>query len=216
MPSISENIQRLLDQRGLYAKPVATAAGLGETAILDILAGRSKSPRFATISKIAAYFEVDVAEIVDGPQPELGAPVLPFEPASYSHSRDMPVYASAQGGPDGMVITYEPIDYIRRPDFLEHVRDAFAFHTIGDSMSPRFEHGERLLVHPKRAPGPGDDVLVIFIDGDRSEHLAIVKRLVGMNRGALTLRQFNPPKDFDIDKATTQSIFKIVGTQISD
>ena len=58
---------------------------------------------------------------------------------------DLPVYASAEGGA-GIIITSEPIDFIRRPEPLLSVRDGYACYVIGDSMSPAYEQGDLLLV----------------------------------------------------------------------
>lgn len=216
MTKIAENLERLIAQQGTAAKRLSSDAGLGETVVRDILKGRSKNPRYATLAKLASALGVDVREITEGPQTADVLPLASPEPVRYSARADLPVYESAQGGPDGMIITYEPIEFIRRPDFLEHVKDAFAFYVVGDSMSPRFEQGERLLVHPKRPPRPGRDVLVIFHNGAGSEHNAMVKRLVKLGPGNLTLKQFNPPRVFDIDPMRVANVFTILGIQYAD
>lgn len=216
MPSISENLQRLISERGIAQKRLSADAGLGETVVRDIIKGHSQSPRYSTIAKLAAALGVDTKEITEGRQVDAPQNTGSIEPVRYSARADLPVYESAQGGPGGMVITYEPIEFIRRPDFLEHVKDAFAFYVIGDSMSPRFEQGERLLVHPKRPPRPGRDVLVVFKNGDGPEHNAMVKRLVKIGPDNLTLKQFNPPKVFDVDMARVSNIFTILGIQYAD
>lgn len=216
MPTIAENLQRLIDQRRIAPKRLSADAGLGETVVRDIIRGHSKNPRFVTISKLAKALDVDTKELTDGPQLAEPPPAPGFEPVRYSPRADLPVYESAQGGPDGMLITYEPIEFIRRPDFLEHVKDAFAFYVVGDSMSPRFEQGERLLVHPKRPPRPGRDVLVVFKNGAGAEHNAMVKRLVKLGPNKLSLKQFSPPKVFDVDMTRVSNVFTILGIQYAD
>jgi phage repressor protein C with HTH and peptisase S24 domain len=54
---------------------------------------------------------------------------------------------------------------------------------------------------------PGDDVVVQLGDGQ-----ALVKTLVRRTETHLVLRQYNPAKDFKVDRATVKSIHLIVGT----
>jgi len=124
--------------------------------------------------------------------------------------RDLPVYGSALGGPDGeMIVSFEPIEWVRRPAPLEGVNGGFGFYMIGESMSPAFEPGDMILCHPTRPPFAGQDVLVIRrLDGGQN---ALVKRLVRIGGGGLRLRQFNPPGDFDVPSEEVVSFHLVVG-----
>ena len=122
---------------------------------------------------------------------------------------DLPVYASAEGG-GGIIITSEPIDFIRRPEPLLSVRDGYACYVIGDSMSPAYEQGDLLLVHPGRPARPGDDCA--FIRGlDDGTQEALVRRLLRSTPEKWRVRQFNPAKDLDLDRSHWQKIQLIVG-----
>jgi phage repressor protein C with HTH and peptisase S24 domain len=125
-------------------------------------------------------------------------------------ARDLPVYGSALGGPDGeMIVSFEPIEWVRRPAPLEGVNGGFGFYMIGESMSPAFEPGDMILCHPTRPPFAGQDVLVIRrLDG--VQH-ALVKRLVRIDGGGLRLRQFNPAFDFDVPREDVVSFHLVVG-----
>ena len=81
---------------------------------------------------------------------------------------DLPVYASAEGGGGAIIITNEPIDYVRRPEPLLSVRDGYGCYVIGDSMSPAYEQGDLLLIHPGRPVRPGDDCVFVRDPGDGS------------------------------------------------
>ncbi|WP_299437130.1 S24 family peptidase [uncultured Rhodospira sp.] len=124
--------------------------------------------------------------------------------------RDLQVYGSALGGPDGeMIVSYEPIEWVRRPAPLEGVKGGFGFYMIGESMSPAFEPGDMILCHPSRPPYAGQDVLVIRrIAGGQA---ALVKRLVRMDANGLRLRQFNPPCDFEVPREDVVSLHLVVG-----
>lgn len=126
--------------------------------------------------------------------------------------RDFPIYTSAQGGATGMVVSYEPIEWVRRPEPLFNVKGGFGMYVVGDSMDPVFVQGDTLLVHPVKPPQRGDDVLVVLRDGDDASHAAMVKRLVGYDRDKVRLRQFNPPEEFDVEREKIQSMQLIVGS----
>ena len=123
---------------------------------------------------------------------------------------DLPVYASAEGGGGAIVITNEPIDFVRRPEPLLSVRDGYGCYVIGDSMSPAYEQGDLLLVHPGRPVRPGDDCVFVRDQGDGSQH-ALVKRLLRISPEKWRVRQFNPARDFDLDRGQWQKSQLIVG-----
>jgi phage repressor protein C with HTH and peptisase S24 domain len=128
-------------------------------------------------------------------------------------AKDLPVYASAEGGPTGMTVTYDPIEYVKRPEPLMNVRGAFGFYVVGDSMWPRYRSGDLLLVHPTRPPQRHDHVLVMLHDGiDESAIQALVKVYVGWAGDNLQLEQYNPPGPVpSIPRAKVKGIHKIVG-----
>jgi phage repressor protein C with HTH and peptisase S24 domain len=122
----------------------------------------------------------------------------------------LPIYASAEGGGGEMVITFDPIEYVKRPAPLENVSDAFGFYCIGDSMSPRYEQGDLILVHPRKPVNRGDDVLVILIAEDNG-HSALVKRFERKTDETLFLKQLNPPKTIEISRKKVHEVNLIVG-----
>jgi phage repressor protein C with HTH and peptisase S24 domain len=124
--------------------------------------------------------------------------------------RDFPVYGSALGGPDGeMIVSYDPIEWARRPGPLMGVRNGFGFYMIGDSMSPAFEPGDMILCHPTRPPLPGQDVLVIVRAG--TGEAALVKRLLRLDGRGVRLRQFNPAREFEVPREDLVSVHLVVG-----
>lgn len=127
--------------------------------------------------------------------------------------RDFPIYSSAQGGATGMVLSYEPIEMVRRPEPLFAVKGGFGMYVVGDSMEPVYEQGDMLLVHPGKPPQRGDDVLLVLHNGDTTDdHAAMVKRLVSYDDTAVRLRQYNPPHDFEIPRTDILSLHLIVGS----
>ena len=122
---------------------------------------------------------------------------------------DIPVFASAEGGPGAMIITWDPVEYIRAPEPLYNVKKAFGFFVVGDSMAPAFEQGQIALIHPTKPPNRDQDVLLVCQrDGQAT---AMIKRLLSWTETEYRLRQFNPPKEFSVSKRDWPEIYKIVG-----
>jgi SOS-response transcriptional repressor LexA len=123
---------------------------------------------------------------------------------------DLPVYASAEGGGGTVVITSEPIAFVRRPEPLLSVRDGYGCYMIGDNMSPAYEQGDLLLVNPGKPVRPGDDCVFVREQNDGSQH-ALVKRLLRSSAEKFRVRQFNPARDFDLDRAQWTKVQLVVG-----
>ena len=125
--------------------------------------------------------------------------------------RDFPIYASAEGGRGQMLVSYEPIEYVKRPAPLEGVRGGFGMYVVGDSMEPAYCSGDMLLCHPSRPPSAGDDVFVVF-ENDDGELEGMVKRLVRTAGEKVVLRQHNPPQEFEVERSTIRGLHLIVGS----
>lgn len=65
---IRKNLARLIEKDGRDLKAISKAAGLGETAVRDILQGRSGSPRIDTLEKIAGALKIDLLELLTSPE----------------------------------------------------------------------------------------------------------------------------------------------------
>lgn len=134
-----------------------------------------------------------------------------IEPINLDKNDQIPVYASAQGGPDGTVMSYEPIEFVDRPEPLFGVRNAFAMYVVSDSMEPKYSQGALLLIHPGRPVRQNDFVLIVKQSED-GEHSAMVKQLVRMEDERLVVRQFNPPEEFEIDRRQIAAVSLVIGS----
>lgn len=122
---------------------------------------------------------------------------------------DVPVWASAEAGADGaMILTAEPIDYIRRSERMQGVKNPFAFYIIGASMSPVIEHGDQVVVNPGLPVKPGADCVFVQDDGHGTMR-ALVKRLLSSKPEHWRVRQYNPPRDYDLPKKKWPKAFTI-------
>ncbi len=64
---IADNLASLLDEKGLKSTRLSQDAGMGRSAISDIIARNSGSPSYSTLVKIADAAGVDVTRITVGP-----------------------------------------------------------------------------------------------------------------------------------------------------
>jgi transcriptional regulator with XRE-family HTH domain len=63
---IAVNLQRIIDERGTNARAVAISAGLGVTAVRDIISRKTRSPTIATLAKITNAIGVSLDAVLQG------------------------------------------------------------------------------------------------------------------------------------------------------
>lgn len=140
-------------------------------------------------------------------------------PFSKTPARSLPVFGTVLGSEvsfdDTAIETHmieltEEIDWVRRPPILESRRDVYAVYISGHSMEPRFEPGDPVIVDPKRAPKPGDDVIVQLTTDGETVATALIKRLVRQSSNYVELRQYNPPKVFRVDRERVKWLHRVL------
>jgi phage repressor protein C with HTH and peptisase S24 domain len=227
--SLQERINRLIKERGMNHTSVALTAGLGRSAIRDIVRGKSRRPSYDTLKKIADALGIHIelltdtivtpskilhANVITGRDPRSPRTGVPAgDPLRGPVSdRTLPVFGQARGGLEGeffMTVETPPIDWSYRPPQLAHVDNAYAVLMTGTSMEPRFQEGCILWIHPGLPTPVGKDVLVTLKD-DR----AFVKRLVKKTATHLIVAQFGdePGELPPIPIESVRSIHRIVGS----
>lgn len=201
-------------RRDLTQEKLAELCGTtkGEISKLENGSRRMTTDWMATLAKA---LKLDRAQDLMSPPYVEGASVpLVHAAALVGDAKDLPIYGSAEGGPTGMMVSYEPIEWVKRPDPLINVPKAFGFFVVGDSMQPRYEPGDMLLVHPTKPPKRNDYVLVILQGETRGEEdAALVKRFNGWKEDLLLLEQLNPPMQLEpIPRQRIRGIHTIVGS----
>ena len=123
----------------------------------------------------------------------------------------MEVYAGAQGGNGKLIITFDPVDRVKLPAFLEHVPGAYGLLIDGNSMFPAFEPGDVALVNPHLRPQRGRNVILYHTPPHGAEAEAIIKRLNGWNDREWDLEQYNPPMEFKEFRQEWPICHRVVG-----
>lgn len=212
---LAKTIRAILARRGRSGEEVAQAAGLGRSAVNDILSGRSKRPRYDTLLRIARVLNVPVETLTgesrtDLPQPALlpnpdGPVTVPAPPAG---ARDLPVLGEARGGENGFFLTNgEVLAYAERPPALRNVRHAYALVMRGTSMEPRYFEGELLCIHPLRPVNRNNFVHIELHDGR-----SFVKQFLRRDDQWLWVRQLNPEATVQFRAADIKHIRRIIAT----
>ena len=138
--------------------------------------------------------------------------VPPDVPALATMPIDLPVRGTAVGGDDEFFdFNGQIVDYVRRPPGLATATDAFAIYVAGDSMSPRFNAGDLVFVHPGRPAQPGSDVLVELFGSEEGPGHCYIKRLVRRTAEKIILAQYNPRRDdINIPTKKVRAIYRIL------
>ncbi len=178
-----------------------------------VVTGSPRELRDRDCRTLAGLLGCDAADLQGGAaeghvDPSLPPVALPRTPPMVTDSRNLPILGYAKGGEDAFFIDNGEIaGFTMRPHVLDGVSDAYAVEFWDNSMDPALKHGHLGWVHPRKPVKPGDDVVVQLTDGQ-----ALVKTLVRRTETHLILRQYNPAKDFKVDRTTVKSIHLIVGT----
>lgn len=195
---------------GLSQAKLAVKAGVSQQLVAGLETGAIRTT--AKLLSIARALEVQPQEL----DPEFAvypSPPPPEErPDNMAGPADFPIYAAAEGGPGEIIVSTEAIAYIDRPEILQDVKDSYGILITGESMSPEFEPGDTALVRPRVPPMPG--FTAIFYGGDPragGEVKAMIKRVVGTTQTNWKVKQWNPPKDFELQRDEWPVCHLVVG-----
>lgn len=193
-------IKELCDEHEMRVIDLARAIGMQSHA-LRRYTRQEAQPRLELAETIAEFFRVDLEDVI--------GKELITSPGRTPAGK-IPAYGAAQGG-TGFDITdvSAPVEMVDRPEYLSSARDPYAVYVSGDSMEPRFAHGELLYVAPGRPFKRGDDV-VVQLDADGAQH-AIVKKFISRSANKLVLEQLNPAQKLTLNAAEVTSIHKVTG-----
>ncbi len=193
---------------GYNPRSLSLAAGLGITAVRDILENRIVSPRYQTLEALSRLLGVSVTFLATGGGPAARAAAA----APAALPRDFPgLSGAAQGGPSGaMAMSSDPIQHIVRPDPLVTVKSSYGVFVVGESMSPAYEQGDIALVHRGLPPRRHSDVILVRREPDGTPH-ALIKHLVGWTEENWRVRQYNPPSDYNLPLTEWTEVETIVG-----
>jgi SOS-response transcriptional repressor LexA len=163
--SIGKRIKEARRAAKLTQKGLAAKVGMSQGALSELETGESNSTTM--IGSFAAALGVNALWLETGRGPmaltlqagDVRAPAFDenVRPALLG-TRPIPVISAVQAGAlKDMESPYEPGDgyAVEYTDDTKLSRWTFALDVEGESMKPRFQEGDRLIVDPERSPKPG-------------------------------------------------------------
>ena len=185
-------IDALARSRHLSASGLAKSAGLDPTSfnkskrISSDTPPRPRWPSTESVAKVLAATGASFAEFA-----QLAEPSPP-------RGRSVPLIRLAPAGADGLFDdggfpVGQGWDEVELPSLGRE--GAYALEISGDSMSPVYRDGDRIVVAPDMEPRRGDRVVVKTRDGE-----IMAKELSRLTAGKIELRSLNPeypPRNLD-------------------
>lgn len=213
-----ELLKRRLEDIGKKPIELARHLGVPPARIYELLKGQRRL-QTKEIGPTATFLSLPESTVLSwaqgGAEPAPQKPTAPTSrqpilPDDRDAARGLEVWASAEGGEEGaMLISTGPIDYIPRPAGLP-VRGSFAVYLLGDSMSPAYDHGDQLYINPNKPIRGGLDCLFIK-EMEDGTLMALAKRLVRPTADKWRVKQFNPAKEFDLDRRVWSKAWMVAG-----
>ena len=172
MKSVRDELQKAMDVRGIKAKPLSIAAELGETAVRDILEGRSNDPKLGTLHKLAEVLDYPVEQFL-------------------GHEAVQLLGRIGAGGHIAWRKEDEVAETVPRPPLAPG--PVIALEVIGSSMLPKYEQGDIIYIRRDH-----DGVLPQYLGrycavcaGDGGTYLKMLT--AGSIPDRYTLRSLNAP-----------------------
>lgn len=156
--SLPQRLERLMHERGFNQKSLALKAGLNETAVRDILKGRSRRPLHTTVMALAVALGCDVAELLGTARAAV--------PHGMTVIRELDLRATAGGSGSAIeVLEAQESDATRgiygfpagsfQETYGADAENVRIVEVIGDSMVPALASGEKVMVNiDDRRPSP--------------------------------------------------------------
>lgn len=140
---------------------------------------------------IAKTLQIDLHQLIPDIAPARGAVLEQVSEQEFRGDKeDLPVHVATEGGAGELIVSTDPVFWVRRPTPLANVVKAYGIIVIGESMVPEFEPGDIALVNPHLPPIAGH-TYVFYAEGD-GETRASIKRLVKVSSQLWHVRQHNP------------------------
>lgn len=123
----------------------------------------------------------------------------------------MPIYAAAMGGDGHVIVTFDPVDSVKRPAELENVRGGYGLLVAGESMIPAFWPGDMALINPNLPPARNRNVVLYHTPPHGGDVEAIIKQLNSWNDREWHLQQYNPLTEFSEFRQEWPICHRVVG-----
>lgn len=193
--TIGNNIKRLRAESGLTQDRLGELVGVTGKAVCSWELGL-KTPRMPVIERLADLFGVSKSEIIEGAK---STPVSPIT--------RVPILGRVAAG-SGCLADDNLDGYENVPtDILSTEEEYILLNVKGDSMSPKIEEGDRLLIQLQPSVDSGSYAVVLIDDED-----GVVKKVCySKNRIELISENpYYPPRIFENSEVTRVRVVGLV------
>lgn len=193
--TIGNNIKRLRAESGLTQDRLGELVGVTGKAVCSWELGL-KTPRMPVIERLADLFGVSKTEIIEG------VPSTPVSPITR-----VPILGRVAAG-SGCLADDNLDGYENVPtDILSTEEEYILLNVKGDSMSPKIEEGDRLLIQLQPSVDSGSYAVVLIDDED-----GVVKKVCySKNRIELISENpYYPPRIFEDSEVTRVRVVGLV------
>lgn len=177
---MAENLAFYMAQKKIDRNQLCEDLDLKYSTVSEWLSGK-KYPRIDSIEKMANYFGIAKSQLIEKREQSNLSAVLPA-----GNIYQIPVFATVSAGFGSYacddVIEYIPVVITNPYD----VDDTIGIRVKGDSMYPKIEDGDIIIVRKQESVDNGS-VAVLLLDGDEG----LVKK-VEYGKGWIELHSFNP------------------------
>lgn len=131
-------------------------------------------------------------------------PVIYGDPYIYGM---ISVLGNANGSGEAVILNFDdPIGEAKRHPAQEGMRGAFALHTRGESMTPRYFPGDLVYVIANQPPAREQDCIVEMQNGE-----SYLKVFVKITEKEVICRQYSPAKEWTRPASEVKSVHAVVG-----
>jgi len=219
--TLGQRLRSAREAAGLTQDDVAARFGIKRVSVTQWESDTTR-PALTRLPELAALLNTDMEWLLNSqgappaPTPKVEKPRQPRTPIipgkDLVGNRDLPIYAAAMGGEGHMIVTFEAIDWVKRPAVLQNVRGGYGILVRGESMIPAYWPGDTALVNPHLQPARDTDAVFFHTPPkEQGDEEAIIKRLVGINDRDWTLEQYRPAHTFSESRIDWPVCHRVVG-----
>lgn len=197
-----KNLNKYLDSFQMNQADLANRLSVNKSVVSSWLSG-SRYPRMNTMEKIANIFNIEKSDLIENKSQE-------ESPTRHAKGIRIPVLGRVAAGIPIEAIT-DIDDWEEIPESLAKTGEYFALRIKGESMSPKLQPGDVVIVKKQNDVDTGDTAIVL-VNGNDATVKQIKKTETGIMLVGLNVEVYQPHfySNKEIDELPVQIIGKVI------